>query len=85
VTTVSAVEADWEALQKTAVTQKRPLVEVSTAVALNTIRCGRQMLADPLLDHYHSTLTEMDQLGFAAYAEREMKPYWRAAIDHFKD
>jgi hypothetical protein len=79
------VEADWEALQRTAAAQKRPLLEVSTAVALNTIRCGKQMLADPLLDHYRATLAEMEELGFATFAEREMKPYWRAAVDHFKD
>lgn len=84
VTMASAVEADWEALQQTAAAQRRPLLAVSTAVALNTIRCGKQMLADPLLDHYRNTLAEMEELGFAAYAERELKPYWRAAIDHFR-
>lgn len=80
-----AVEADWEALKQTAAAQKKPLMAVSTAVALNTIRVGKKMLADPLLDHYSQTLRDMNELGFAAYAERELKPYWKAALNNFRD
>ena len=79
----SAVEAEWEKLKLTAARQKKPLMEVSTAVALNTIRCGRQMLADPMLEHYSKTLSELNAMGFTAYAEREMAPYWRAAVANF--
>jgi hypothetical protein len=79
VTSKAQVEADWELLKQTAATQKKPLMEVSTAVALNTLRCGRKMLADPILEHYASTLRELNQMGFVAYAGREMAPYWRAA------
>lgn len=77
------VEADWELLKSTAARQKKPLMEVSTAVALNTLRRGRQMLADPILDHYGKTLREMNEIGFTDYFSREMSPYWQAAVKHF--
>ena len=78
------VEADWELLKTTAAAQRKPLMEVSTAVALNTLRRGREMLADPILEHYGQTLRELNEIGFAAYASREMAPYWRAAVANFK-
>lgn len=78
------VEADWELLKKTAATQRKPLMEVSTAVALSTLRCGKRMLADPILDHYSQTLSELNEIGFAAFTRREMAPYWRAAVANFK-
>jgi hypothetical protein len=59
-------------------------MEVSTAVALNTLRKGRQLWADPILDHYSKTLTELNEIGFATYAQREMAPYWQGAIANFK-
>ncbi|MCX6610491.1 MAG: hypothetical protein NTW74_06520, partial [Acidobacteria bacterium] len=62
------VEADWEQLKSIAAAQKKPLMEVSTAVALNTLRCGRKMWADPILEHYSKTLSEMSEMGFTAYA-----------------
>ena len=77
------VEADWEQLKSVAAAQRKPLMEVSTAVALNTLRCGRKMWADPILEHYSKTLGEMGEIGFTAYAGREMAPYWRAAVDNF--
>jgi hypothetical protein len=83
VATRDQVEADWELLKQTAAKQRKPLMEVSTAVALNTLRCGKQMLADPILDHYATTLRELNEVGFRAYARREMAPYWRAAAANF--
>ncbi len=77
------VEADWEQLKSIAAAQKKPLMEVSTAVALNTLRCGKQMWTDPILEHYSKTLGEMSEIGFTAYAGREMAPYWRAAVANF--
>ncbi|WP_031497736.1 hypothetical protein [Bryobacter aggregatus] len=77
------VEADWRLLQQTAQTQSKSLMDVSTAVALNTLRCGRRMLADPLLEHYGQTLRELNTMGFAAFAERELSPYWKAALANF--
>ncbi len=82
-TSSSQVEAEWEQLKRTAQLQRKPLMEVSTAVALNTLRCGRQMFADPILEHYRKTLADLNEVGFASYAEREMAPYWRAAVANF--
>ncbi|MEO5953068.1 MAG: hypothetical protein ABIQ44_11440 [Chloroflexia bacterium] len=78
------LEADWQLLKITAATQRKPLMEVSTAVALNTLRRGKQMLTDPILEHYSNTLRELNEIGFGAYASREMAPYWRAAVASFK-
>lgn len=77
------VEAEWEQLKSIAAAQKKPLMVVSTAVALNTLRCGRKMWADPILEHYSKTLSELGEVGFTAYAGREMAPYWRAAVANF--
>jgi hypothetical protein len=84
VATKDQVEADWQKLKQTAAIQSKPLMEVSTAVALNTLRKGRQLWADPALDHYSKTLNELNEIGFTAYAQREMAPYWQAAIANFK-
>ncbi len=78
------VEADWELLKQTAAAQRKPLMEVSTAVALSTLRCGKRMLADPILDHYSKTLSELNEIGFASFTQREMAPYWQAAVANFK-
>jgi len=78
------VEADWELLKTTAAQQRKPLMEVSTAVALNTLRRGKQMLTDPILEHYRQTIGELNEIGFGAYASREMAPYWRAAVANLK-
>jgi len=59
------------------------LMEVSTAVALNTLRFGRRTFADPILEHYGQTLGELNEIGFTAFAAREMGPYWRAAVANF--
>ena len=77
------VEAEWEQLKCTAQQQRKPLMQVSTAVALNTLRCGRKMLADPILDHYRKTIADLNEVGFTSYAGREMAPYWRAAAASF--
>lgn len=83
VTTREQVEEDWELLKATAHQQRRGLIEVSTVVALNSLRCGHTLLTQPLLDHYAQTLGEMRGLGFTAYAAREMNPYWQAALKNF--
>ncbi|MBM3759185.1 MAG: hypothetical protein FJW36_02940 [Acidobacteria bacterium] len=83
VATREQVEADWELLRQTAVSQRKPLMEVSTAVALNTLRFGRRTFADPILEHYGQTLGELNEIGFTAFAAREMGPYWRAAVANF--
>lgn len=82
-TPADQVERDWHLLQQTAARQSKPLMEVSTAVALNTLRLGKRLVTDSILNHYVTTLSELNQIGFPAFAEREMAPYWRAAVKHF--
>lgn len=42
-----------------------------------------QMFAAALLDHYRLTLSEIQQIGYVAYARRQFRPYIRAAVDQF--
>jgi hypothetical protein len=37
------------------------------------------IFAEALLDHYRQTLGEMRQVGYVAYADRQLRPYFRAA------
>lgn len=41
------------------------------------------IFAAALLDHYKQTLREMRQVGYLAYADRQFRPYVRAAVDQF--
>jgi len=53
--------------------------------ALARVGAGRtgQIFAAALLDHYTETLRELRETGYVAYATRQLRPYVRAAIDHF--
>jgi hypothetical protein len=42
-----------------------------------------QILGASLLDYYRATLDEIRNVGFAAYASRQLKPYLRAAVGQF--
>lgn len=42
-----------------------------------------QILAASLLDYYRTTLQEVREAGYAAYAGRQLRPYVRAAASHF--
>jgi hypothetical protein len=77
------VEQEWGQLQATAQKIDRSLLEVSTAIALSTLRSAQKLVAGPWLDHYRERLREMETLGFAAFVQREMAPYWRAAAGSF--
>ena len=41
------------------------------------------IVASALLDHYRQTLTEIQQVGYVAYARRQFQPYLRAALGQF--
>ena len=43
-------------------------------------RTGRRCRS---VDHYRSTLDEMRQVGYAAFAARQLSPYVRAAATQF--
>jgi hypothetical protein len=41
------------------------------------------IVAAALLDHYTQTLSEIQQVGYVAYARRQFQPYVRAAVGQF--
>jgi hypothetical protein len=55
---------------------------LSASARVGATRTG-QILAAALLDHYRHALSEMQQVGYVAYANRQFRPYIRAAVDQF--
>ena len=55
---------------------------LSASARAGAARTG-QVFAAALLDHYRQTLTEMQEIGYLAYAGRQFRPYVRAAVDQF--
>lgn len=78
-----AVAVEWQRLQNAARRADRSILEVSTAVALSTLRCAKQQLTDPILSHYQQTLSEIDRCGFPQFLHRELQPYLAAALHNF--
>jgi len=54
----------------------------SASARVGAARTGR-VVATALLDHYRETLSEMQQVGYWTYANRQLRPYVRAAIGQF--
>jgi len=54
----------------------------AASARVGTMRTG-QMLAAALLDHYRQTLAEIRDVGYLAYANRQFRPYIRAAAGQF--
>ena len=42
-----------------------------------------KMVWTAVLDHYSQTLNELHELGYLAYAKRQLSPYLRACVDLF--
>lgn len=55
---------------------------LSASARVGAMRTGH-MVAAALLDHYTQILSEMQQVGYLAYAGRQFRPYIRAAVDQF--
>jgi hypothetical protein len=55
---------------------------LSASARVGATRTG-QVLATALLDHYTLTLSEIRQVGYLAYANRQFQPYVRAVVDQF--
>jgi hypothetical protein len=55
---------------------------LSVSAGVGARRAGR-LAASALLDHYRQTLREMRQIGYAAYASRQLRPYLSAAANQF--
>ncbi len=50
---------------------------------VSATQTGRVFASD-LLDHYRATLSEVQQIGYVAYAGRQLRPYLRAAAGQFR-
>ncbi len=55
---------------------------LSASARVGATRTG-QVFAGALLDHYRQTLAEMQQVGYVAFARRQLGPYFRAAAAQF--
>lgn len=55
---------------------------LSASALVGATRTG-QVLASALLDHYKQTLSEIQEVGYFAYANRQLRPYLRAAVGQF--
>ncbi len=55
---------------------------ISASARAGATRTG-DIFAAALLDHYRQTLSEIQQVGYLAYAGRQFRPYIRAAVDQF--
>jgi hypothetical protein len=95
------VRGEWEELKSGAAAQQRSVFELSSLMALSTVRrmpeklmwlsrCARtatfragHFFAEGLIDHYRTTLSEIQQTGYLAYWTREFRPYLRAAAQQF--
>jgi hypothetical protein len=55
---------------------------LSSSARVGATRTG-QIVASVLLDHYRSTLQEIQQTGYATYAATHLRPYVTAAVAQF--
>jgi hypothetical protein len=55
---------------------------LSASARVGATRTG-YIFGAALLDHYRHTLSEMQQVGYFAYAGRQLQPYVRAAANQF--
>lgn len=54
---------------------------LGASAVVGATRTG-QILAASLLEHYRTTLREVREVGYAAYAGRQLRPYLSAAVSH---
>ena len=78
-----AVVSSWNQLKASSARQGRSVFEVSTMMALVAARRTSQVLGSAVLDHYRSTLKEMDRVGYTTYAANHLRPYATAAVRQF--
>jgi hypothetical protein len=55
---------------------------LSASARVGAVRTGH-IVAEALLDHYTQTLSEIQEVGYLAYARRQCRPYVRAAVNQF--
>ena len=56
---------------------------LGASAVVGAARTG-QVLAASLLDQYRATLREVQEVGYTAYATRQLRPYVRAAASQFR-
>jgi hypothetical protein len=60
----------------------RGVLRLGASAGVGAARSG-QVLGAALLDDYRRTLGELREVGYAAYARRQIAPYVRAAVNQF--
>jgi uncharacterized protein (DUF1810 family) len=60
----------------------RGVLRLGASAGVGAARSG-QVLGAALLDDYRRTLSELREVGYAAYARRQIAPYVRAAVNQF--
>jgi hypothetical protein len=89
-----AVWNSWKELKREAEAQKRSVFELSSLMAMSSIRWvglsaslaaqrTGQLFAAALLDHYSETLLEIRKAGYLGYWAQEFRPYLKAAALQF--
>ena len=89
-----AVWNTWKQLQREAAVQKRSVFEMSSVMALSTVRWvglsaalaaqkTGKIVTGALLDHYSQTLKEIQKAGYLGYWTQEFRPYLKAAALQF--
>ncbi len=77
----------WAQLKNESERQNRSIFQTSSVIAVSAVRVGAkrtgQVLGAALLDYYQQTLRDIRQVGYAAYARRQLHPYIRACARQF--
>jgi hypothetical protein len=55
---------------------------LSTSAFVGATHAGK-LVSTAMLDHYTETLKELREVGYLAYAKRQLSPYLRACVDQF--
>jgi hypothetical protein len=77
------LEAVYDALQRTAEREHRPLLEVSTGVGLAFLNSAKKVGREHVVASYAEDWRAVRHEGFGAYARRVAGPYRRAVSEHF--
>lgn len=85
--TREAIGRVWDGLKAESARQGRSVFEASSVLAVSAVRAGvvrsGQIFAHALLDHYRETLGEIREVGYLAFAGRQLRPYVHAAAGQF--
>jgi hypothetical protein len=84
----------WKELQSEAKAQGRSVFEISSLMALSSVRWvglsatlaaqrTGKIVTGALLDHYSQTLKEIQKAGYLGYWAQEFRPYLKAAALQF--